>query len=79
MSGANRIGLSDSYVRSTTANIPSPFHLPLAGYNEYHSIDLANYSAYIAGDTAVVFRALETCGGQADCKEGFFLQVLNFA
>ena len=43
MSGSNRIGISDSYVRSAAANIPSPFHLPLAGYNEYHSINLANY------------------------------------
>ena len=68
MSDAKRIGLSDSYVRSTPANIPSPFNLPLAGYSQYHNINLANYSKYITGDSTIIFRALDTCGGQVDCK-----------
>ena len=31
--GAVNIGISDSYARNAASNIPSPFDIPVAGYN----------------------------------------------
>jgi hypothetical protein len=59
----HKIWISDSYVRDDA--VPAPFDIPIAGYGEYHSIELSNSSHFIGDDTAIVFKPLATCSQQA--------------